>query len=233
MARKARNTPAGHVYHVLNRSAGRIALFRRDADYAAFERIIIQARARVDLPILAWCLMKNHWHFVVRPERNNQVTDFFRWLAHTHAMRWRVARDTVGWGHLYQGRFKAFAVQNDGHFLKVCRYVERNALTAGVVKRAEDWRWGSLWARTQGPAELCNILTPWPIAAPAHWTAKVNEVLTNRELERLRLSVARGRPYGDDKWVAKTAGLLDLEHTIRGEGRPRKATGGKKAKRQN
>ena len=149
MARKPRNTPGGYIYHVLNRSAGRIALFRNDADYVAFERVMLEAHRRVPLHILAWCLMKNHWHFVVRPRKDDEVTAFFRWLAHTHAMRWRVARNSVGWGHLYQGRFKAFPVQSGHHLREVCRYVERNALSAGAVKQAQDWRWGSLWVRCQ------------------------------------------------------------------------------------
>jgi putative transposase len=78
------------------------------------------------------------------------VTASFRWLAHTHAMRRRVAHRTVGHGHLYRGRFKSFPVQGDEHLWAVLRYVERNPLAAGLVARAEDWRWGGLWARAQG-----------------------------------------------------------------------------------
>ena len=225
MARKPRNTPAGYVYHVLNRSAGRIALFRRDQDYAAFERILLAAKQRVDLPLLAWCIMKNHWHFVVRPTTDTQITDFFRWLTHTHAMRWRVARDTVGWGHLYQGRFKSFPIQSkgaDNHFLAVCRYVERNALSAGVVKRAEDYRWSSLWAQRQGPPEIRALLSPWPIERPRNWLTLVNTPLTPKELARVRLAAQRGQPFGNPPWVARTAEKLSLEHTLRSEGRPRK-----------
>ena len=103
MARKARHCPGGYVYHVLNRAAGRIALFRHDEDYAAFVRIMQEAYARVPLRIVSWCLMKNHWHFVVWPRGEEEVTNYFRFLAHTHAMRWRVAHGTVGWGPLYQG----------------------------------------------------------------------------------------------------------------------------------
>ena len=64
-------------------------------------------------------------------------------------MRWRVAHHTVGYGHVYQGRFKSFPIERDEHLLTVCRYVERNALTAGAAKRAEDWRWSSLYVRTR------------------------------------------------------------------------------------
>ena len=147
MPRRARATPGGYVYHVLNRSVAGLPLFRKEADFEAFERIMIEAHGLHPLRILAWCAMRTHWHFVVWPQAEGEVTGYFRWLAHTHAMRWHVAHNTVGRGHLYQGRFKSFPIQEDEHFLTVCRYVERNALTANVVRRAEDWRWGSLWAR--------------------------------------------------------------------------------------
>src|SRR4051794_2614036 len=112
MPRRPRQCPAGFVYHVLNRSAGRMALCRRGEGFAALERVLVAAKEKVDLPLLAWCFMKNHWHFVVQPKTDTQVSEFFRWLAHTHAMRWRVAHRSVGWGHLYQGRFKSFPVQS-------------------------------------------------------------------------------------------------------------------------
>ena len=234
MARKARYCPGGYVYHVLNRSVGRIALFRCEEDYAAFERVMVEAYARVPLRIMSWCLMKNHWHFVVWPHSDDQVTDFFRALAHTHAMRWRVARRSVGWGPLYQGRFKAFPVQSGEPLRTVCRYVERNALSAGVVKRAEHWRWGSLWLRhqtgmgDQTPA-MMQMLSPgppgrWPALGP--WTAAVNAVQTRKELSRLEISERRSRPFGGEVWLLQTVVNLNLEHTIRSEGRPKKAQKG-------
>ena len=156
MPRSARVAPGGLVYHVLNRSVGRMKMFRTERDFEAFLRVLAQAHERRPIPILAYCVLASHWHLVVRPENDGDLSDFFRWLAHTHAMRWRVAHHTVGYGHLYQGRFKSFPVQTDGHLLTLCRYVERNALTAGLVKRAQDWRWSSLWTRLNGSAGDIN-----------------------------------------------------------------------------
>ena len=161
---------------------------------------------------------------------DDEVTAFFRWLWHTHAMRWQVARASVGWGHLYQRRFKAFPVEGGPHLLEVCRYVEGSALTAGTVKRAEDWRWGSLHVRCQTRAAATNImlqglLTPRVVqdaGSPKNWVKYVNTVATKRERERLEASANRGCPYGDAGWVSRTAGQLDLEHTMRPEGRPPK-----------
>jgi putative transposase len=222
MPRIARIAPGGHIYHVLNRSVGRMHLFRRDADFEAFERILLQAHERHSLRILSYCLMSNHWHLVVWTQQDGQLTAFFRWLTHTHAMRWRVAHHTVGYGHLYQGRFKSFPIQRDDHLRTVCRYVERNALTAGLVKNAEDWRWGSLRVRMHGPENMRAILSPWPVDRPSDRVQHVNEALTAKELQRLELSQHRGRPYGGEAWVARTVAKLGMEHTIRPEGRPRK-----------
>jgi putative transposase len=221
MARKARIAPPGLIYHVMNRTAGKFIMHRSDQDFAAFEKILIEAHEREPLKILSYCIMGNHWHFVVWPSKEGQMSRFFRWLTLTHAVRWRVAHHSVGAGHLYRGRFKAFPVQRS-RVLDVLRYVERNALSADLVKRAEDWRWGSLWAREKGPEELRQILCPWPVERTADWVARVNEPIAAKELARLEVSEQRERPYGEESWVAQTVQRLGLEHTVRDEGRPKK-----------
>ena len=227
MPRKPRVAPGGYVCHVLNRSAGRTTLFRTDKDFAAFQRLIAEAQQRHPLRILAYCLMGNHWHFVVWPTGDGQLTAFFRWLTHTHVMRWRVAHHTVGYGPLYQGRFKSFITQKDEHLLTVCRYVERNALSAGLVKSASNWRWGSLWVRQLGDEAQRAVLGDWPVQRPGNWAAQVDRPLTQRELERLELSERRSRPFGNDAWTARAADRLGLTHTIRPEGRPPKKSNAK------
>ena len=103
----------------------------------------------------------------------------------------------------------------------MCRYVERNALTTHVVERAEDWRWGSLWARRHGNEQLKAILSDWPIARPTNWVRLVNEPMTDKEAEGIRTCIARNRPYGNEAWQIQQAKRLDLLHTMRGEGRPK------------
>ena len=137
-------------------------------------------------------------------------------------MRWRAAHRTVGYGPLHQGRFKSFPVQSDEHLLTVARYVERNPLAAGLVARAEEWRRGSLRARLHGDDSTWALLSPWPEGLPANWADRVNAPLSAKEFDRLRVSLQRGRPYGDDQWVDRQARELELEHTVRPEGRPPK-----------
>jgi putative transposase len=210
----------------MNRTAGRFVMLRHAPDFAAFQRIMIEAHDREPLPILAYCLMGNHWHFVVKPTQEGQMSRFFRWLTLTHAVRWRVAHHSVGYGHLYRGRFKAFPVQPGPRLRQVLRYVERNALSADLVAKAQDWPWSSLHARRHGPDELRQLLAPWPHGVPADWVKYVNQPITPAELSRLDTSESRGRPYGEDTWVDTVVTTLGLQHTIRKEGRPKKENGG-------
>ncbi len=231
MPRRPRVAPGGLVYHVLNRAVGQIVMFRRDADFEAFERIMQEAQELHPIRILSYCLMSNHWHFVVWPERDGQVTAFFRWLTHTHALRWRVSHHTVGYGHLYQGRFKSFPVARDGHLLSVCRYVERNALKAQLVEGAEQWRWSSLWVKQHGTKQQKSLLSPWPVERGRKWTELVNRDLGEAELKAIEASEQRGRPLGNAAWIAKTVAELGLVHTVRREGRPAKVQEGVKRER--
>lgn len=221
-----RAAEGGLVYHALNRANARLTIFDDDGDYAAFECVLAEAVGRHAMRLLAYCLMPNHFHLVLWPRADGDLSRFMRWLTLTHTQRWHAHRRSAGTGHLYQGRFKSFPVQDDGHFLTLCRYVERNPLRAGLVGRAEEWRWGSL-PRAQPPDSRPTdpsgpSLSPWPVERPPDWLARVNAPLNPAEEEALRRCLARGQPFGDPTWRARTATRLGLQSTLRPLGRPRK-----------
>lgn len=221
MPRRPRICPAGTCFHVLNRAVARLPLFEKEEDYQAFERVLGEAFERDPLPIFAYCVMPNHWHFVVRGETKQQVSDFFRWLTHTHTMRWHAHHRTSGTGHLYQGRFKSFPIEEDEHLLTVLRYVERNPLRAALCELAEAWRYGSAWRRTFGDAESRALIARWPVPRPRQWRGHVNKPQTEAEVEAVRKSVRHGTPFGTDHWVSQAAVRLKLKHTLRPRGRPK------------
>ncbi len=132
--------------------------------------------------------------------------------------RYRAHHPTTS-GHLYQGRYKSFVVEKDEYLLTLLRYVEANALRAGLVERAEAWPWSSLGCGLQTTADL---LSEWPVDRPANWTALVNRPIAEQRIETIRTSIMRDRPFGDPEWVRKTAAKLGLEFTLRSRGRPRK-----------
>jgi putative transposase len=83
-------------------------MFSNEDDFEALERVIVETHEHQPIRSLSYCVLSNHWHFVVWPEDDCQLTAFFRRLAHTKAMRRRVSHRTVGCGHLYQVRFDSF-----------------------------------------------------------------------------------------------------------------------------
>ena len=222
MARRLRISAGGIAYHVLNRRVGRQPLFEDDGEYAAFEKVLEEAHARFGMPLLDYCLMPNHWHLVLWPGQSGLLSRYMQWLTTTHMRRWHAHRRTVGSGPLYQGRFKSFPVQEDGHLLTVCRYVERNALRADLAPTAQGWRWGSLWQRRQPQPPPWLLATErWPITLPDDWLRTVNRPQGERELEALRRSVGRGAPFGDNAWTLRTATKLRLQSSLRPAWRPK------------
>ncbi len=210
------------VFHVINRGVGKQQLFFNDQDYLAFERVIQETLEKRPMRILSYCLMPNHWHFVLWPEDDVDLGKFMQRLTVTHVTRWQKNYNMVGNGHLYQGRFKSFPVETEDYFYQVNRYVERNALRAKLVSKAENWQWGSLWIRQFGGVEYQAMLTKWPIPKPRKWLEYVNEPASESELAAIRKSCVRGTPYGSPDWIANTAKKLGLESTLRPPGRPKK-----------
>jgi putative transposase len=84
--------------------------------------------------------MPNHWHLVTSPKQDGDLVKFMRWLTNTQTRRWHIEKNTIGEGHLYQGRYKSFICQNDNHFITLVKYVKRNALKAKLVDKAESWK---------------------------------------------------------------------------------------------
>jgi len=233
MPRVGRKAPGGYIYHVLNRGNRRERLFHKPADYDAFLRMLIEVLSAVPgVRLLAFCLMPNHWHLVLLPAEDGELSSFMLRLTTMHARRLHAHRhtgDEGGGGHIYQGRFKSFPVQagDELHLQTLIRYVEANALRARLVRRARDWRWGSLRLRlgllAGLPDDTKQLLSPMPIDLPRNWEATVDAGMPVDETVAIRTSIARGRPYGSDAWVQRTAARLELEFTLRRRGRPTKA----------
>jgi putative transposase len=212
----------GLAYHVLNRANPGLPMFEDEADYALFEAIMGEARRRTSMRLLAYCLMPDHWHLVLWPSEDGQLSSLMRWLTLTHAQRWHARRRNLGSGHLYQGRFKSFIVQPDAHVLEVCRYVERDPLRAGLVRRLDHWRWSSLWQLTHSGRARMPI-DQGPLPRPRDWLRVVSQPQSEPELLALRRSLERSAPFGDPAWRDHIVNRFGLISTIRPRGRPRKS----------
>jgi putative transposase len=181
----------GTVFHAVNRATQDQLLFRDHGEFLAFQHLL--ARALVERPIrlLACCLMPNHWHMVLWPAADTEMAAFFHWLCGTHARALRRWRGTEGRGAVYQGPFRAVPVETETYFYRVIRYVERNALRAGLVDRAEAWPWS-----TASP--VCRMqgidLAPWPVERPRRWLEFVNDIEPVPDLDFIRDRTSRRKP---------------------------------------
>jgi putative transposase len=219
MPRTARIIVENHCYHLINRGNNRSLIFHEHEDYAAFIALMRQAQERIAVPLLAACLMPNHVHFVVRPTAAGDLARWMHWLFTTHVRHFHAKYQSSG--RVWQDRFKAFVIQEDGHLLTVMRYVERNAMRAGLVARAEDWNWGSLkWRSSSFPA---LELTAAPISLPKDWSDYVNAAQTRTELDALRNCVNRQRPFGSERWAREAAEKLGLSCSTRYGRRPQQS----------
>ncbi len=212
------------VYHVINRANARMQIFDEDKGYTLFEKVLEQAKEKFEMRILSYCVMPNHWHLVLYPKKDGSLQLFMRWLSMTHTQRWHSQHKTIGSGHLYQGRYKSFLVQEDEHLLQLFKYIERNPLRAKLVQKAEDWKWSSLWRREQGNEKQKKLLDEWSIDTPKNYIDLVNiraDEKENQELDSLRHSVNKSKPYGSNDWTNKMIDRFNLRSTLRGSGRPR------------
>ena len=199
-------------------------LFHNSQDYTAVQQLLFEVRAAINVRLLSYCIMPNHWHLILWPRNSTEMSHFLQTFTGTHAQRWRTAHSSTGCGAVYQGRYKAFPIQSGDYFLNACRYVERNPVRANLVHRAEEWRWSSCWLHQHEPSD--KAMHPWPIPRPDNWLSLVNKTENSTELHDIRCAVSRGLPLGDSKWVAETAKAMGIESHLRRPGRPPKSRSG-------
>ncbi len=198
----------------------RMQVFEKAGDYEAFKRVLKETLEEAPMRVCAYCLMPSHWHILLWPERDGDLARFMQRLTITHVQRWQENRHYVGLGHVYQGRYKSFPLEEDEHFLAVARYVERNALRANLVVARNS---GAVRVSGGVVVELRRTRRSWPRGRwrfrKTGWSES-NRADNESELEALRRSVQRGRPYGATEWQKRIAKRLGLESAYRSPGRP-------------
>jgi len=171
MGRPPRSFPAATIAHAVNRAVDRRLIFHKRGDYQAFVDLLEEGRRKTLVDVLGYCVMPNHWHLVLRASVDDGISQYMKWLTATHVLRYRTYHETLGLGHLYQGRFRTNVIEHDAEFLTVLCYVEANAAKAGLVKQAEDWEWSSAYERTTG---VRRITAPLPVILPHNWGKLLN-----------------------------------------------------------
>ena len=220
MPRTARASIGNICYHVFNCGNAQNTVFHNDDDYASFLGLLSEANQRIEIRLLSYCLMPDHFQLVVWPIEDRDLSRWMQWLMTAHVRRYH--RNYKTSGHVWQGRFKAFPIQSDNHLLTVMRYVERNPVRAKSipVRKAQNWRWSSIGTP---PKDIVSpTLHPGPVRRREDWLEWVNQPLIPEEIEAIQVCINRGQPYGNRSWKKRTAKSLGIESSIRPRGRPRK-----------
>jgi len=199
-----------------------MGVFRKPGDYRAFLQLLLDGKDKAEIELFGFCLMPNHWHLALRPKGNRDLARYLSWVTNTHVKRYRAHHRRTS-GHLYQGRYKSFPVEDDVYFRTLMRYLEANPLKAKLVARAQDWEWSSLGCERD---LLSKMLDPWPVDRPRNWLAIVNQPMSETDRRRVMDSIDRDRPLGSDAWTRRTAQRLGLQYTLNPRGRPKKKVSG-------
>ena len=219
MPRHARISPDGFFQHVINRGDHREDIFHKAADFAAFLALMTEAAWRVPMRIIAYCIMRNHFHLLLWPYHGSDVSAYMQILMNLHIQRYVRHYPPSSPGHIYQGRYRNVLVQGGPDLWKVARYVEANPVAAHIVRRAEDYKWSSAWRWASRPGR--PALHPEPIVHSREWLEFVNEPLGVDIVASIEHAVRKGLPIGDEEWVRRVVADHGLQHTTRGRGRPR------------
>ncbi|MEK7063086.1 MAG: transposase [Patescibacteria group bacterium] len=224
MGRPPRIDLGNYLYHIINRANSRQTIFRTTKDYQHFETLLEEAQKKFDMRIVAYTIMPNHWHLFLYPKEEGDLSSFMQWLTLTHTQQYHAKTRTIGYGHIYQGRYKSFIVEKDPYFLTLLKYIERNPVRAKLANRVEDWHWGSGYRRMSGTEKEQQLLSESPVHLPKNYRTWVNTSESKKELESVRASVNKGTPLGTMDWTRRMVDRFGLELTTRSPGRPKNGT---------
>ena len=217
MSRPLRIEFPGAVYHVTSRGDRRESIFDDDADRRLLLAVVEQGLERFDAQMLAYCLMGNHYHWVLHTRRAN-LSLLMRHINGVYTQSFNRRHGKVG--HLFQGRFKAILVDRDAYLLEVCRYVELNPVRAGIVDTPGAWPWSSYCAHVgeaDTPAWLDSEgLHGYLLGHPAQTAAQVRRarqmyaqlVAAGRDLRLWEQGLNKQIYLGDDDFVERMQGLM-------------------------
>jgi putative transposase len=225
MPRLARIVMPGMPHHVTHRGNRKYVIFRDDHDRKTYLRILREQCVKLALRIWAYALMINHVHLIAVPSKEETMGAVLRNAHGTYTDYFNTKYSQVG--HLFGGRYKS-AVLDEAYLFNAVRYVERNPVRAGIVARAEDYRWSSAAAHC-GLREDLLLSDDLPLLSQiTDWSVWLGYELTQDEISFIRSRTHTGRPCGDDRFLRELGKQLGRDLLPKKRG-PAKGTSANRA----
>ena len=218
MPRIARGLADNQIYHIINRGNRREVVFHDNYDYEKFLKLLIESKEKYAIKIYAYCLMPNHFHLVIYTKYADSLSQGMHWIS-SSSVRYYNKRYNIS-GHLWQGRYKSFIVQEDSYLLVLLKYVEANPKRARIVKDCIDYKYSSANNRIKNNENL--ITDEIPILLPDDWYGYINSDEKITDIESIRNCINRQAPLDDKNWKYMVSKKYNLESTINPRGRPKK-----------
>jgi putative transposase len=215
MPRIARIVVPGCPHHLIQRGNRRLKVFFSDEDKALYLKLMITQARKHGLSFWAYCLMDNHVHMIAVPLAQKSLA---RGIGEAHRKYTNLINIREEWkGYLWQGRFISFPM-DEIHAFKALRYVERNPVRAGIVRKAEDYQWSSAGAHVTGCED--PLLSECPLAEGIKdWSAFLGQEDGASDMKNFMKHELTGRPLGSDEFIDKLEELTGRCLRLRKVGR--------------
>jgi len=224
MSRTARIVIPDLPYHITQRGNYRQDIFEDDEDRLSYLSWIDDYSKKYRLSIIAYCLMDNHVHFIAIPRKEDSLAKVFS-ISHMRYSQYFNKKKKAS-GHLWQGRFYSCVLDED-YLVAALRYVERNPVRAGIVRKPWRWKWSSAGVHVgqgDGVVNLENITTLIDTTVE-EWKEYIDLDENEEEVEVIRKHTLLGRPLGTKEFIAKLGKRLGRVLSVLPRGRPKKLKG--------
>ena len=229
MARRLRITIPNLPFHVLDRGNNRQIVFREDADFVYYLRLLRRYKEELKFKLYHFCLMPNHFHLVLEPTIEGSLPKIM--MRSAVAYSWYFNERYGGVGHVWQGRYKSSLIDKENYFIWCGLYVELNAVRAGLVPKPEDWPWSSYQFHAFGEVDhlikgLVDISACYSELGHTagerqrNYREDVAEVMKEEFLKGIRAKLDEG-VFGREDFVREAKERFKIG-SLRSRGRPRK-----------
>ncbi len=208
-----------YPHHITHRGNYKQIIFKDEEDFIFYASLITKYSKKYGLMFLSYTLMPNHVHFIAIPENRDSLAKTFNVTQMTYAQRINEKRSVAG--HLWGDRFYS-CILDPSHLYRAVRYVERNAIRAGLTKKPWSWEWSSAREHVEGKKGLIPLVDIADFIEVADWKKYLYEEDDDKYIEELRKHTKSGRPTGETAFIEKLETLLNRKLLLKKRGRPKK-----------